>query len=48
MLASRSTPSSIHMLGMPLARVSENGLVDFVFEQLANGQGGWLITANLD
>jgi len=36
------------MLGMPLARVSENGLVDFVFEQLATGHGGWLITANLD
>lgn len=39
---------SVEVLGMPLAYVDENGLLDHVFESLRAGRGGWLITANLD
>ena len=38
----------VHLLGMPLARVSEDGLLDHMFSEMAAGRGGWLITANLD
>lgn len=39
---------SIELLGMPLACVDENGLLDHLFGALREGRGGWLITANLD
>jgi N-acetylglucosaminyldiphosphoundecaprenol N-acetyl-beta-D-mannosaminyltransferase len=39
---------TVNLLGMPLARVDENGLLDHMFSELAAGRGGWLITANLD
>ncbi|HKU42081.1 MAG TPA: WecB/TagA/CpsF family glycosyltransferase [Polyangiales bacterium] len=39
---------SVELLGMPLACVDEDGLLDHMFEALREGRGGWLITANLD
>ncbi len=36
------------LLGMPLARVDSRGLLDHMFARLAAGEGGWLVTANLD
>lgn len=46
-----TTASPLHhleLLGMPLARLDENGLLDHMFGELRRGRGGWLITANLD
>ncbi len=43
-----SSLATIDLLGMPLARVDEQGLLDFVFQELAEGRGHWVITANLD
>ena len=39
---------TVDLLGMPLARVDENGLLDHLFSEMAAGRGGWLVTANLD
>jgi N-acetylglucosaminyldiphosphoundecaprenol N-acetyl-beta-D-mannosaminyltransferase len=39
---------TVDLLGMPLARVGEDGLLDYMFAELAAGRGGWLVTANLD
>jgi N-acetylglucosaminyldiphosphoundecaprenol N-acetyl-beta-D-mannosaminyltransferase len=39
---------SVELLGMPLACVDEDGLLDHLFGALREGRGGWLITANLD
>jgi N-acetylglucosaminyldiphosphoundecaprenol N-acetyl-beta-D-mannosaminyltransferase len=39
---------TVNLLGMPLACVDENGLLDHMFSELGAGRGGWLITANLD
>jgi len=36
------------LLGMRLAAVSAQGLLDHMFESMARGQGGWIVTANLD
>jgi N-acetylglucosaminyldiphosphoundecaprenol N-acetyl-beta-D-mannosaminyltransferase len=36
------------LLGMPLARIDVTGLLDHIFGSLARGQGGWVVTANLD
>ena len=45
----RATPlPTIDLLGMPLARVTQQSLLDHIFRSSAIGQGGWLITANLD
>ena len=35
-------------MGMPVADVDEAGLLDHVFGALARGEGGWIVTANLD
>jgi N-acetylglucosaminyldiphosphoundecaprenol N-acetyl-beta-D-mannosaminyltransferase len=35
-------------MGMRLARLSRAELVERIFAALATGQGGWLVTANLD
>lgn len=35
-------------MGMPLARTTEEGLLDAIVAAARRGQGGWLITANLD
>jgi N-acetylglucosaminyldiphosphoundecaprenol N-acetyl-beta-D-mannosaminyltransferase len=39
---------SIRLLGMDLAQVRTAQVVDHVFGRLAQGSGGWLVTANLD
>jgi N-acetylglucosaminyldiphosphoundecaprenol N-acetyl-beta-D-mannosaminyltransferase len=39
---------TVNLLGMELARVDEDGLLDYMFRELAAQRGGWLITANLD
>lgn len=38
----------IDLLGMSIARCSEPQLLEMLFTSLKRGQGGWLITANLD
>jgi len=43
----RLTPT-IDILGMPLARISLEETVDWVFEGLRHGNGSWIITANVD
>jgi N-acetylglucosaminyldiphosphoundecaprenol N-acetyl-beta-D-mannosaminyltransferase len=40
--------STVDLLGMPLARMDEDAVLDHMFGRLANGRGGWLVTANLD
>lgn len=39
---------TVDLLGMRLARIDEDGLLDHMFGELKAGRGGWLITANLD
>lgn len=36
------------LLGMPVDRVGQQGLVDHISASLAGGEGGWVLTANLD
>jgi N-acetylglucosaminyldiphosphoundecaprenol N-acetyl-beta-D-mannosaminyltransferase len=43
----KSLPT-VDLLGMPLACIDEDGVLDHMFGELAAGRGGWLITANLD
>lgn len=43
-----STFAKVELCGMPLASIDTRQLLDHLFESLARGQGGWLITANLD
>lgn len=38
----------VELCGMPLASIDSHQLLDYLFESLAGGQGGWLVTANLD
>jgi N-acetylglucosaminyldiphosphoundecaprenol N-acetyl-beta-D-mannosaminyltransferase len=38
----------IELLGMSLARLGRTELLDVMFGRLAEGHGGWVITANLD
>ncbi|MDB4986286.1 MAG: putative glycosyltransferase, partial [Myxococcaceae bacterium] len=40
--------ANVELCGMPLASIDTRQLLDHLFESLARGQGGWLITANLD
>jgi N-acetylglucosaminyldiphosphoundecaprenol N-acetyl-beta-D-mannosaminyltransferase len=40
--------STIDLLGMRIARLSEDSVLDHMFGELAQGRGGWLVTANLD
>ena len=39
---------SVELCGMPLASIDSTQLIDHLFDSLAAGKGGWLITANLD
>lgn len=39
---------TVDLLGLPLARASEDEVLDHMFASLAQGRGGWLVTANLD
>lgn len=45
---STSSLGTIDLLGMPVAKVDEQGLLDHLFQDLAVGAGRWVITANLD
>ncbi len=38
----------VNLLGMRVADVDSEGLLDHVFAELAAGRGGWIVTANLD
>jgi N-acetylglucosaminyldiphosphoundecaprenol N-acetyl-beta-D-mannosaminyltransferase len=40
--------SRIHLLGLPLAAVTSQELVEIVSTSLKEGRGGWIITANVD
>ena len=40
--------ATCQLYGMTLARLDTEGLLDQVFGALAQGRGGWVITANLD
>jgi N-acetylglucosaminyldiphosphoundecaprenol N-acetyl-beta-D-mannosaminyltransferase len=42
-----STPA-VSLMGLRLARLDRHRLLDHVFDCLRVGQGGWLVTANLD
>jgi N-acetylglucosaminyldiphosphoundecaprenol N-acetyl-beta-D-mannosaminyltransferase len=48
-IAAMSAPfANVELCGMTLATVDSAQVVDHLFESLARGQGGWLVTANLD
>ncbi len=38
----------VNLCGLPLARLRREQVVDNIFAALARGEGGWLVTANLD
>ena len=40
--------STCDLLGMQLAQIDGARLLDHMFEGLATGRGGWIVTANLD
>jgi N-acetylglucosaminyldiphosphoundecaprenol N-acetyl-beta-D-mannosaminyltransferase len=46
--AMSSSFAKVELCGMPLASIDTRQLLDHLFESLAKGQGGWVITANLD
>lgn len=39
---------TVDLLGMQLAVVDEDGVLDHMFAELKQSRGGWLVTANLD
>ena len=39
---------TVDLLGMQLAVVDEDGVLDHMFSELKQSRGGWLVTANLD
>lgn len=41
-------PAPCTLAGLELAALTSAGLVDHIFEALAGGRGGWVVTANLD
>jgi len=43
-----SSFAEVELCGMPLASIDSQQLVDHIFDNLAQGRGGWLVTANLD
>lgn len=45
---SRFDLPTVEVEGMPIAAISRTELVDLVFESLDRGQGGWIVTANVD
>src|SRR5688572_33035750 len=40
--------STVELCGMSLANLQTDQLLDHLFGKLAEGKGGWLVTANLD
>jgi len=45
---SSSALPTCQLLGMSLAKIGQDALLDHMFGMLARGRGGWLVTANLD
>jgi N-acetylglucosaminyldiphosphoundecaprenol N-acetyl-beta-D-mannosaminyltransferase len=43
-----TAPPRISLLGMPISVVTESQAIDFILASLATGEGGWVITPNLD
>jgi N-acetylglucosaminyldiphosphoundecaprenol N-acetyl-beta-D-mannosaminyltransferase len=43
-----SSFDTVELCGMSIARIDTQQLLDHMFGSLARGEGGWLITANLD
>ena len=39
---------AVDLLGMPLLKTDERGLLERIFADMNAGRGGWLVTANLD
>src|SRR5262245_51592938 len=39
---------TVELAGMAIARIDADQLFDHLFASLGRGEGGWLITANLD
>ncbi len=39
---------TLTLLGLELARIDGDELLDHLFQSLARGEGGWVVTANLD
>ena len=39
---------TVELAGLPVARVRKAELLDHVFQALAAGRGGWIVTANVD
>ena len=33
---------------LPIDQLSERQVIEFVFDSLASGRGGWMVTVNLD
>ncbi len=42
------TIQDLELGGLRLARLTRAGLVEHVFAALARGEGGWVVTANVD
>ena len=42
------TAAAVNLLGLRLAPLDAKGLLDHIFAGLARGEGGWLLTPNLD
>lgn len=43
-----SPPPVVGICGLPIARVEPRQVLNHVFQALARGSGGWLVTANVD
>lgn len=41
-------PPDVHLLGFPISRVRMAEVTPFILASLAEGQGGWVLTPNLD
>ncbi len=39
---------NVKLCGLPLAQLNREQVVDYIFAALDRGEGGWLVTANLD
>lgn len=46
--AERAGLPSVRLYGMPLASIDSATLLEHMFSELAQGRGGWVLTANLD
>jgi N-acetylglucosaminyldiphosphoundecaprenol N-acetyl-beta-D-mannosaminyltransferase len=40
--------ATVSLFNMPLANIDEAGCIDHVMQELEKGNGGWIVTANLD